>query len=49
MWGRFDPASKDRAQWVTVVGVVGDTKMYGLANPSRLEVYVPLEQTPEAT
>jgi len=45
MWGRFDPASKDAPKWITVVGVVDDTKMYGLANPSRLEVYDPLRQT----
>ena len=44
MWGRFDPASKNPPKWVTVVGVVDDTKMYGLANPSRLEVYDPLRQ-----
>ena len=44
MWGRFDPASKTSPKWVTVVGVVDDTKMYGLANPSRLEVYDPLRQ-----
>ena len=28
-----------------IVGVVEDTRMYGLANPSRLEVYRPLTQT----
>jgi putative ABC transport system permease protein len=44
MWGRFNPASKTPPKWITVVGVVGDTKMYGLANPSRLEVYAPLQQ-----
>lgn len=44
MWGRFDPASQNPPKWVTVVGVVDDTKMYGLANPSRLEVYDPLPQ-----
>jgi putative ABC transport system permease protein len=44
MWGRFNPASKIPPKWVTVVGVVDDTKMYGLANPSRLEVYDPLRQ-----
>jgi putative ABC transport system permease protein len=44
MWGRFNPASKDPPKWITVVGVVDDTKMYGLANPSRLEVYDPLWQ-----
>ena len=44
MWGHFDPAAKNPPKWVTVVGVVEDTKMYGLANPSRLEVYDPLRQ-----
>ncbi|MGA3024102.1 MAG: ABC transporter permease [Bryobacteraceae bacterium] len=33
-----------RATWVTIVGVLTDTKMYGLANPARLEVYVPFRQ-----
>jgi putative ABC transport system permease protein len=42
----FDHPSSTRApQWLTVVGVVGDTKLYGLANPSRLEVYVPMRQS----
>src|SRR6185437_5779022 len=36
----FGHPSTDPAKWITVVGVVGDTKLYGLANPSRLEVYV---------
>jgi putative ABC transport system permease protein len=31
-------------KWVTIVGVVADTRMYGLANPARLEVYVPFRQ-----
>ena len=31
-------------KWVTIVGVVADTKMYGLANPGRFEVYVPFRQ-----
>jgi putative ABC transport system permease protein len=35
---------KNAQEWLTVVGVVGDTKLYGLANPSRLEVYVPFHQ-----
>ena len=34
------------ATWVTIVGVVADTKMYGLANPARLEVYLPFRQAP---
>jgi putative ABC transport system permease protein len=40
--GRPDPARKP--VWTTIVGVVDDTRMYGLANPSRLEVYWPLAQ-----
>ena len=31
--------------WVEIIGVVGDTKLYGLANPSRLELYLPLQQS----
>jgi predicted permease len=37
------PGSED--PWVQIIGVVGDTKLYGLANPSRLELYLPLQQT----
>jgi putative ABC transport system permease protein len=35
----------DPSKWMTIVGVVGDTKLYGLANPSRLEIYVPFRQS----
>jgi putative ABC transport system permease protein len=42
--GRPDPARKP--VWITIVGVVDDTRMYGLANPSRLEVYRPFVQGP---
>jgi putative ABC transport system permease protein len=41
----FGQISVKAPQWLTVVGVVGDTKLYGLANPSRLEVYVPFHQS----
>jgi putative ABC transport system permease protein len=37
IFGRPAPAEKPR--WFTIVGVVADTRLYGLDNPSRLEVY----------
>ena len=40
------PSPKERPQWRTIVGVVADTKLYGLANQSRLELYVPFRQAP---
>jgi len=51
-WTGQDPVGKrflighprPNNKWVTIVGVVGDTKLYGLANPSRLEIYLPLRQ-----
>jgi predicted permease len=39
------PSSKRTPKWITITGVVGDTKMYGLANPSRLEIYLPFRQS----
>jgi putative ABC transport system permease protein len=41
------PQPNNPPKWITVVGVTGDTKLYGLANPSRLEVYVPYRQRTE--
>ncbi len=41
------PSAKKLPDWITIVGVVGNTKLYGLANPARLEVYVPLQQYPQ--
>lgn len=35
---------KDKLQWITIVGVVADTKLYGLAQPARLEIYLPFLQ-----
>jgi putative ABC transport system permease protein len=40
-----DATAKDPPKWITIVGVVGDTKLYGLGNPSRLEVYIPYRQS----
>jgi putative ABC transport system permease protein len=39
------PSAKTAPKWMTIVGVVGDTRLYGLANPSRLELYVPFRQS----
>jgi putative ABC transport system permease protein len=39
------PSPTQPPKWMTIVGVVGDTKLYGLANPSRLEIYVPFRQS----
>jgi putative ABC transport system permease protein len=45
-WGHpGGPPSDD--PWITIVGVVADTKLYGLANPARLEVYSPFRQEPQ--
>ncbi|MGH9711094.1 MAG: ABC transporter permease, partial [Candidatus Acidiferrales bacterium] len=41
-------SAKNPPKWITLVGVVGDTKLYGLANPARLEVYVPFRQFPQS-
>src|SRR4029077_14839088 len=40
------PSATSPAVWINIVGVVGDTKLYGLENPSRLEIYVPFRQSP---
>jgi putative ABC transport system permease protein len=42
---RFVVGHQDKKEdWVTIVGVAGDTKLYGLENPARLEVYLPFRQ-----
>jgi putative ABC transport system permease protein len=51
-WTEGDPIGKrflqghpgDGGKWVTIVGIVADTKLYGLDNPARLEVYYPYRQ-----
>jgi putative ABC transport system permease protein len=45
----FDERKEGSTEWITIVGVVGDTKMYGLANPARLEIYLPFEQGAESS
>jgi putative ABC transport system permease protein len=45
-FGRMTEKDKSKWKWITIVGVVGDTKLYGLANPARLEVYVSCLQYP---
>jgi predicted permease len=45
MFGHPSPAMEPK--WLTIVGVLGDTKLYGLAHPARLEVYVPFRQAPQ--
>jgi putative ABC transport system permease protein len=42
----FGHPSTDPPKWLTIVGVVADTKLYGLANLSRLEVYETFRQNP---
>jgi putative ABC transport system permease protein len=44
LWGHPDQAEK----WITIVGVVADTKLYGLDNPTRLEIYYPYRQRPDS-
>jgi putative ABC transport system permease protein len=53
-WPGTDPVGKrfslgrprPDAPWATVVGVVGDTKQYGLAARAPVEVYLPFLQSP---
>lgn len=50
-WGAEDPIGKrfsfdNGATWITVVGVVGNVKQYGLDKAPVQEIYGPLAQTP---
>ncbi len=42
MFGRL--GTERTPKWLTIVGVLADTRLYGLANPARLEIYVPFRQ-----
>ena len=47
-WPNEDPIGKrisfDRQHWITIEGVVGDTREYGLQHPTLDELYVPADQ-----
>src|SRR4029077_14627872 len=42
---RFKRATgAEKAQWITIVGIVGDVHQAGLAVPARAEIYLPYQQ-----
>jgi putative ABC transport system permease protein len=47
-WPNEDPIGKritfDHDTWVTIVGIVGDTREYGLNHPAQDEAYLPADQ-----
>jgi len=47
-WPNEDPIGKritfDRQHWITIAGVVGDTREYGLQHPTLDELYLPADQ-----
>jgi putative ABC transport system permease protein len=50
-WGAEDPIGKrfsfdNGTTWITVVGIVGNVKQYGLDKESSQEIYGPIAQTP---
>jgi predicted permease len=47
--GRRIRGNGPKSPWMTVVGMVGDVKHYGLERPMRPGVYVPLVQRPSST
>jgi len=42
----FPPKPGDQGSWMTIVGIVGHVKNYGVDQPSRVETYVPMPQMP---
>src|SRR6185295_8536253 len=44
--GRRIKYNGDKSPWITIVGVAGDVKHYGLENPMRPGVYLPLGSDP---
>jgi putative ABC transport system permease protein len=50
-WANEDPIGKrvsfdQGKQWLTIVGVIGDAKEYGLDHPPGDEIYTPVSQSP---
>jgi putative ABC transport system permease protein len=43
---RFGALDDEKAKWLEIVGVVGHVKNYGVDEASRVEVYLPYEQSP---
>jgi len=43
---RFKVGPRDRAAWLTIVGVVGDVRQIGLESPAPFSTYEPLESNP---
>lgn len=49
-WGSEDPLEKrisfDGSTWIKIVGIVGNTKEFGLAETASEQIYLPMDQVP---
>ena len=45
---RFKMGPRDRAQWMTIVGVTGDVRQIGLDTPAPFSTYAPLASVPQS-
>ena len=49
-WGSDDPLNKrisfDGSNWITIVGIVGNTKEFGLGEHASEQIYLPMDQVP---